>query len=95
MEHHFHAAVLLGLEGLIEIGTASEIGAAVGDKEGRLPYLERQASKDIAACQKPELRVLGSAWGCSPTDARERPTAASGTEEERRTVYVTKPTGQS
>jgi hypothetical protein len=39
MEHHFHAAVRLGLEGLIEIGTASEIGAAVGDKEGRLPFL--------------------------------------------------------
>jgi hypothetical protein len=35
MEHH--AAVLLGLEGLIEIGTVSEIRAAAGDKEGRSP----------------------------------------------------------
>jgi hypothetical protein len=39
MEHHFHAAVRLGLEGLIEIGTASEIGTAVGDKKGRLLFL--------------------------------------------------------
>ena len=34
--------------------------------------LERQASKDIAARQKPELRAIGSAWRCSPTDTRER-----------------------
>ena len=33
--------------------------------------VERQASKDIAAGQKPELRALGSAWRCSPADARE------------------------
>ena len=33
----FHTAVLLGLEGLIEIGTVSEIRAAVGDKEGQSP----------------------------------------------------------
>ena len=33
--------------------------------------VERQASKDIAARQKPELRALGSAWRCSPADARE------------------------
>ena len=33
----FHTAVLLGLEDLIEIGTVSEIRAAVGDKEGQSP----------------------------------------------------------
>jgi hypothetical protein len=32
MEDHFHAAVLFVFEGLIEIGTVSEIRAAVGDK---------------------------------------------------------------
>jgi energy-converting hydrogenase Eha subunit E len=31
VEHHFHAAVLLVFEGLIEIGTLGEIRAAVGD----------------------------------------------------------------
>src|ERR1700722_14624178 len=39
MEHHFHAAVLLGFEGLIEIGAVSEIGAAVGDENGRVHLL--------------------------------------------------------
>ncbi len=34
MEDHFHAAVLLGFEGLIEIGAVREIRAAVGDEEG-------------------------------------------------------------
>ena len=34
MEHHFHAAILLVFEGLIEIGAVGEIRAAVGDKEG-------------------------------------------------------------
>ena len=39
MEHHFHAAVLLGFEGLIEIGPLREIGAAVGDEEGGVDLL--------------------------------------------------------
>src|ERR1700685_87325 len=39
MEHHFHTAVLLGLEGLIEIGTVGEISAAMGDKERRIDLL--------------------------------------------------------
>ena len=39
MEHDFHAAVLLGFEGLIEIGAVSEIGAAVGDEKGRVHLL--------------------------------------------------------
>src|ERR1700722_4737031 len=39
MEHDFHAAVLLGFEGLVEIGAVSEIGAAVGDQEGRVDLL--------------------------------------------------------
>jgi hypothetical protein len=33
MEDHFHAAVLLVCESLIEIGAVSEISAAVGDEE--------------------------------------------------------------
>ena len=33
VEYHFHAAVLLGFEGLIEIGAVSEIRAAVGDEK--------------------------------------------------------------
>ena len=39
MEHHFHAAVLLGLEGLIEIGAVSEVRATVRDKEGGVDLL--------------------------------------------------------
>jgi hypothetical protein len=39
MERHFHAAILFGFEGLIEIGAVSEIGAAVGDKEGGIDFL--------------------------------------------------------
>jgi hypothetical protein len=34
MEDHLHAAVLLVLEGLIEVRTVSEIRAAVGNEEG-------------------------------------------------------------
>jgi hypothetical protein len=44
--------------------------------------LGRQAFKDIAARQKPELQAIGSAWRCSPTDTRERSTATRGAEEE-------------
>jgi hypothetical protein len=39
MEDHFHAAVLLGLERLIEIGAVSEISTAVGDEEGGVDLL--------------------------------------------------------
>jgi hypothetical protein len=39
MEHHFHASILLRLEGLIEIGAVSEISAAVGDEEGGVDFL--------------------------------------------------------
>src|ERR1700733_13428118 len=39
MEDHFHAAVLLVFEGLIEVGTISEVRAAVGDEEGGVDLL--------------------------------------------------------
>src|SRR5580704_8991377 len=39
MEDHFHAAVLLGFEGLIEIGAVREIRAAVGNEEGGVDLL--------------------------------------------------------
>src|SRR3984957_11074364 len=39
MEDHFHAAVLLRFEGLIEIGAVSEIFAAVGDEKGGVNLL--------------------------------------------------------
>ena len=39
MEDHFHAAVLLGFERLIEIGPVSEVRAAVGDEEGGVDLL--------------------------------------------------------
>jgi hypothetical protein len=35
----FHAAILFGFEGLLAIGAVSEIGAAVGDKEGGIDFL--------------------------------------------------------
>src|ERR1700727_810750 len=39
MKDHFHTAILLGFEGLIEIGTFSEIRASVGDQEGGIDLL--------------------------------------------------------
>jgi hypothetical protein len=39
MEDDFHAPVLLGFEGLVEIGAVSEIRAAVGDEEGGVDLL--------------------------------------------------------
>jgi hypothetical protein len=39
MEHDFHAAILLGLEGVIESGAVSEIGATMGDEEGGIDFL--------------------------------------------------------
>ena len=37
MEYDLHAAVLLGLESLIEVGAVGEIIAAVGDEESEGP----------------------------------------------------------
>jgi hypothetical protein len=39
VKHDFHAAVLLGFEGLVKIWAVSEIRAAVGDKEGGVDLL--------------------------------------------------------
>jgi hypothetical protein len=39
MEHDFHAAVLLGFEGLVKIWTVGEIIAAVSDEQGCVDLL--------------------------------------------------------
>jgi hypothetical protein len=49
MEDHFHAAVLLGFEGLVKIRAVSEIHAAVGDEEGGVSLLDFWIGDVIAA----------------------------------------------
>jgi hypothetical protein len=39
MEHDLNAAVFLFLEGAIEVGAFPEIGATMGDQEGRIDLL--------------------------------------------------------
>src|ERR1700722_5593543 len=83
VEDHFHAAVLLGVEGLIEIGTVREVRAAVGDHEGRvdlllldelgqrleIPLHMRLATTQPQALLNDRAHIDGD-W--SPVDARHR-----------------------
>jgi hypothetical protein len=58
VEHDFHAAVLLGFEGLVEIGAVRKIRAAVGNEEGELETVSAVFSHGLSSFESPAARSI-------------------------------------